>query len=385
FCSFEVGGFPYRIAEILNRHGIEAYYISLARDASGHNSTRFHFGETNAPWDLSGGFARRGVKLLKEIKTRYHVTHCFATGGKSYLLKQAGIDYRYWSYGSDLDQVCFSGFWPSNYPVWKRFLVYPYFWARLRPEARESIRQAESVMIAPYQLELLHAVAPGKSMFFLPHFIKTGDYRSLVRKKEESRKIICDRIGAKRFLFSSVRHFWAGRHGAAADYKGNEIALRGFDAYLHGSKAYDTKLVLVAKGPDVEESKTLARELGIDENVMWVGEMRRDELEQYYQGASVCLGQFGTPVLTFAALEPLAYATACVSYFADGGTAVPFYRRLPPIKNTNKPEEIAGLIQGILQTGSSETGRESHEWLREHCSEERFVSAFVEVFEGKGK
>ena len=42
FCSFEVGGLPYRMAEILNAHGVEAYYASIAKPTLGHDSTQFH-------------------------------------------------------------------------------------------------------------------------------------------------------------------------------------------------------------------------------------------------------------------------------------------------------------------------------------------------------
>ncbi|CAN0499711.1 unnamed protein product, partial [Phaeothamnion confervicola] len=53
FCSYEVGGFPYKMAEILNRHSIVTYYISVDREQFGHDSTTYHWGTQREEWDLS--------------------------------------------------------------------------------------------------------------------------------------------------------------------------------------------------------------------------------------------------------------------------------------------------------------------------------------------
>ena len=50
FCSYEVGGVPYQIAEVLNRHGISTCFISLTQEASGHDSVQFHFGKQEEKW-----------------------------------------------------------------------------------------------------------------------------------------------------------------------------------------------------------------------------------------------------------------------------------------------------------------------------------------------
>lgn len=112
FCSFEVGGLPYKMAEILNRHNVKTYYISIAKEASGHDSTRFHYGDKGEDWNLSGMVKNEMnsseiIKLLKKIKETYNIKYCLATGEKSYLLKKAGINYHYWSYGADVDQCTF--------------------------------------------------------------------------------------------------------------------------------------------------------------------------------------------------------------------------------------------------------------------------------------
>lgn len=97
---------------MLNRHDIRTYYISIAKPTSLHDSTIFHYGDKYEDWNLSKMFKNEMsddeiVELIRKTKEIYNIRYCFATGAKSYLLKKGGINYHYWSYGSDLDQSTF--------------------------------------------------------------------------------------------------------------------------------------------------------------------------------------------------------------------------------------------------------------------------------------
>ena len=132
FCSFEVGGFPFRMAETLNRYGVETYYIYLGRRGLEHDSTQFHYGDQRPDWDLSNSFqnilrdSRKVIQRLNQLKTERNILNCLATGRNAYLLKMAGIEYRYWSYGADIDQECFIRVPVSNTPLCKRLIHHPY-------------------------------------------------------------------------------------------------------------------------------------------------------------------------------------------------------------------------------------------------------------------
>lgn len=380
---------PFKMAEILNRYGIKTYYISLAERRLGHDSTLFHYGSEHKDWNLSYIFSdslsslKEIARLLSQIKRKYNITHCFATGSLSYLLKQAGITYKYWSYGSDLDQQCFAPIFSADYPFWKRYCYFLYFLFKIRNKQRKSIRYADTVMISPYQIEAYNKICPKKKLFFLPHFIKTVDYQLLVQQKAENKKRICKEIQAKHFFFSSVRHVWTGYLKDESDNKSNDIILNSFAMHVKTTGGYDSKLVLVEKGSDVEASKSLARNLKIDKYIVWVNEMRREELEKYYQGATMCFGQFGTPVLTFAAIEPLSNATPCVSFFKEEGLNVPFYKEMPPALNNRNPNDITEFMSKLLADNNyyENLCYKSWQWVRNNCSEEKFVESFVKLFE----
>jgi hypothetical protein len=144
--------------------------------------------------------------------------------------------------------------------------------------------------------------------------------------------------------------------------------------------------MLVRKGPDAEATAALAGALGVGGRTAWCEEMPRDRLERYYRGAALCLGQFGTPVLTYAALEPLAQGTACLSYLGPRDPEVPWYPSPPPIDGSLDPPVLAEQMGHLLSDDGARTRLEEAgwRWVREHCAEEAFARAFICTLGGEG-
>ena len=389
FCSFEVGGFPFRMAETLNRHGVETYYIFMGKRGLDHDSTYFHYENRCEDWDLSNRFqnifynVKESVDMLKNLKSKHNINHCIATGRGAYLLHRAGIRYKYWSYGSDIDQECFFRVPLSNYPLLTRDLLHPFKVFSERHQARRSIFHADSVMISPYQIRRLRKINPDKKMFFLPHYFKIIDYPLLLEQKSKNQIKICEEIKTKKYFFSSTRHVWCGSLRDMKDNKGNNVMLNAFALFKKISKNDHSKFVLINKGPDAESSKLLSRSLGIQDHVVWLDEIKREELDRYYQGAAICFGQFGTPVVTYAALEPLANGTISISFSKDNNTSVPFYIEKPPIFSNKNPKEIAEFMVKILSEKENyeDLSYKSWLWIKNNCSEEEFVKSFLKVFQ----
>lgn len=382
FCSFEVGGLPFQIAETLNRLGKPTLYVSVAQNETcAFNTTRYHFPGASPPWDISTQFAGAGatgiVTRLRQLKRQRGLRACFATGGKAHLLTRAGIPYHYWVSGSDLDQSCFSPIWPEAYPLWKRAILLPLFLARTRRDARRSIRQAQAATIAPYQKPALDKIAPGMQLFFLPHLLPVRTWNQTLADNEAARQKVAIRIGPGRYIFSAARHVWSGTMKDHADRKGNDLMVRGFQEYVTRSGDLQTRLVLVRKGPDVEATAALARELKMAERIVWVEEMSRSEVHEFHAAAEACLGQFGPPVLTYAALEPLAHGTPTASFFGQA-EGVPAYPSQPPVFYADSPATICEFLVQIL-ADSCERSRLGHacwQWVASQCSEARLVDVF---------
>jgi len=269
---------------------------------------------------------------------------------------------------------------PREYAFLKKFKVYLYILLNFCKEQRISILNSVSLMILSYQEKLYKQLCPHKRLFFLPSLTQVMEYEQLRKEKVRSKKMVCGTINADNFFFSATRHFWYGKNSFFADNKGNDIIFYSFARYLKISGDRKSKLILGIKGPDVEQSKKLSDFLDISDYIIWVKEMRRDELGVYYRGASACLGQFGTPALTYAALEPLSNATSCASFARDNDTYVPFYKSMPPIFNSKDPCEIGKFMHKIISDAeyASKMSYESWFWAKNNCSEERFVESFVD-------
>lgn len=378
-----MGGLPYAYAQALNCQGRTTYYVSLAKSASGHDSSSFHFGHNFVPWDISENFSHRDgvdaiISRLVEICDKYAVTHVFATGDKAYLLERAKTPYSYWSYGSDLDQICLprTPGWFGTFSQWKFFL----YCLLYKDSARRSICLSEQVMIAPYQLNLLDQVCGHKERFFLPHLIQAEDYGTVLMAKKSAQQELHSRHRADNIFFSSVRHYWKGARSAWSDNKGNDKIIRAFALYLQEANFSENRLLLIEKGPDVIESKKLVQHLGIDRWVTWLPEMKRSDLQIYLSGATICLGQFGTPVLTYAQLEPLAWATPCISYYGEANSQVPFYENQPPIIKANTVDEILAAMLSIStnRAMAEQLSNQGWKWINENCSERIFAEQFSE-------
>ncbi len=350
------------MAAILRRHGWNAYYVSIDRADGGHDSTVFHFGRSSEPWDLSHRFtgtlsSLQVVRRLKQIAREFGISNALATGLRAYLLRSAGIAYRYWTYGADLDQYHVT---PPAHGDLRGMMRLPLRWlfvnAYIRPMLLRTYRRADAVMIAAYQKDTLRRVHPHAPLFFLPHFFETRSWDELQKQRLAAHAVLCRRFASEYVLFSSVRQYWKGakcrRKENVSNCKGNDLLIEAFAKYCVADKRRRTTLLLVDKGPDVEESKLLARKLGVGERIVWLSEVSRKELDQYYLGANLCLGSFGEAgAASFSAIEPLALGTPCISWLKVD-PEVPFYSEGPTLFSSRNPSEIGpvfGAFSLILQ------------------------------------
>lgn len=79
-------------------------------------------------------------------------------------------------------------------------------------------------------------------------------------------------------------------------------------------------LTIVGDGPERAEFETLARALGMDDRLRFVGRKRYDELGQYYSKADVLLCPSLADYRSLAGFEGLAYGLALLSSKEDGAT-----------------------------------------------------------------
>jgi glycosyltransferase involved in cell wall biosynthesis len=146
-------------------------------------------------------------------------------------------------------------------------------------------------------------------------------------------------------------------------------------------------LVFVKKGRDVDATIKLVEELRLTRRVVWVDEMKREQLFTFYNAALIVFGQFGTPVFAFSALEPLTQATPCISYFLDGLTeGVPFYDSAPAIFISKDPDVIADYLARLMSNKDiyKKACHDAWLWIENNCLETVFAESLTSTLNNSG-
>jgi len=89
------------------------------------------------------------------------------------------------------------------------------------------------------------------------------------------------RQGADIFLFSHVKHVWTPKgiaHYGRFHEKGNDQIIRALAGYYQSNPSKSLRLALFEYGDDHPSTRALARELNVDEHIIWFPQMPRREI-----------------------------------------------------------------------------------------------------------
>ncbi|GEM_PF-4987149 len=298
-------------------------------------------------------------------------------------------NYIYWSYGSDLDQYAFRG---SSALATKssgsgaKGLATEAKRTVLRRLYRWAIEAATVTCIVSYQWPKLRQVGYRK-VGSMPHILEPEFLSFDIDNKahyvnELRREFDADWLG-----FTSTRHVWSQDLKGEVDYKGNDVVLKAFARFLEQcrSERHKKKLVLVERGRDCEKSKALIEQLGISPHVVWLREMPRRDLLNFYAGADVCFDQFSVGCLAASSIEAMACGTPVISYLGESAQRAwfPAYRCAPPVLNLLNPDDIADSMAELYAHPSRarELQRASYEWVQRECSVERRRLSLLKLIE----
>lgn len=155
--------------------------------------------------------------------------------------------------------------------------------------------------------------------------------------------------------------------------KNNHWLIVGFSAFLKHSGKQDALLVLLEYGADVDRTKGLIRELGIEGNVVWLPKMPRKELMYVLDLCDVGVGEFivdpgciwgGTGWEVLASGKPMLQSFN----FTREGFERDFGHPPPPVLDAKSPEDVAAhLIEmSFDREKAARIGRESRRWFDNH-------------------
>jgi glycosyltransferase involved in cell wall biosynthesis len=291
------------------------------------------------PLDVSRGLlALQRFSLLwpepQKLFDRYDVVQAYATHSILALLAASGRPYVAFEHGTLRDL-------PFEDSHRGRLLAAAY-----RAAAKVVITNADVVASAK-RLGLENYV-------FIPHPVDESKYTP-------GPSSFRDRLGIQEepLLLAPSSQTWA--------IKGNDSLLQGFAELLRGGTS--AVLVLTEWGPDVERSRALARDLGIEDRLRWLAPLPKLRLIEAYRAADVVLDQF--LIGTFGAIAPEAMACGRPVVMAfDRKVHEWCFPKPPPVVPAREPAEI-GQALGRLLADTEEReriGAAGRRWIERHHS-----------------
>ena len=178
--------------------------------------------------------------------------------------------------------------------------------------------------------------------------------------------------------FTHARQMWARQSGFSpeewASYnKNNDWLIGGFAQYLKSDPQANALLIALEYGPDVDRSKALIRELGIEKRVLWLPKMPRKELMYILGLCEIGVGEFtidpgciwgGTGWEVMAAGKPLLQSFN----FSEDGYRQHFGHPPPPILDVKSQDDVALHLRAMAadRKRMKAVGERSRDWFNEH-------------------
>jgi glycosyltransferase involved in cell wall biosynthesis len=172
-------------------------------------------------------------------------------------------------------------------------------------------------------------------------------------------------------FFSPTRQHWINENPSLA--KGNDRAIRALKSVA--DRGLDCRLELVEWGQDVEASKRLVRELGLEERVQWLPTMKKRELWACYLTTHAVLDQFLLPAIGGVTFEAMALGRRVITAL-DIAANERFFGAAPPLFACRTSEEIATAMMQIKRDpeDSERRGAAARAWIRRYHSADRIVA-----------
>ncbi len=379
-CVGNMNNNSFVLARLLRRRGIDADCLRFPNEPGHFDPLCDTFDETELrfvrtlPWgDASDVFKFSPAELRKDLEDYDFV---IGNGLTPAFFARMGRQLDIFSpYGSDLYETPFHSFW--RHPR-------GYFVSRLQ---RQGIRAARLVHAETEYYNMgpsLKRIGPrGKILSIGLAAIDEDQYDPSAISKQYSKSKFYPQFKSIRdsshlMIYHQARHLWKNPEDGVT-FKGTDRLLLGFAEFLRRHPESKATLVTFEYGQEVDESKKLISELGIDDSVVWMPLMDRKEL---MVGLSLCdigTGEFHTSCLGAGVIfETLALAKPLMHYRVDSDFAHA-YPTLYPILNASSPEDIHRHLSDYWKNPEpfKEIGRQGRNWLIKELND-RVIDAYID-------
>lgn len=290
--------------------------------------------------------APRKKMMMAKLKARIDLIKMI----REYDIVESHVPYSIYCQFSGIPYVAYDAGWIRYFPYGKGF----------RDKlARRGYRKAQRVIITnPDTFEISDSLSylDKKRIFFSPFAIDPEKYKPFNMRELRAKYAKDDEV----LLFSPARQIWKE--------KGNEKMLQAYAKFL--DKVPNSKFIMVAWSVDEENSKNLAKSLGISQRIEWIKPVPKNQLIQYYNAADIILDQFVLGSWGTSTPEAMACAKPVLMYYKKEYILRAFGEE-PPILNSYTEDEICSNLLRLAKDKDFciKLGQESREWvIKTHSS-----------------
>jgi glycosyltransferase involved in cell wall biosynthesis len=152
-------------------------------------------------------------------------------------------------------------------------------------------------------------------------------------------------------------------------YKANDYLIKGYAKFLSGNPEKSSKLFLFEYGSDVDESKKLIAQLGIDSYVQWVPKAPRTEFMEVIGLADLVVGELHHSWCTYGVILEALYLGKPIMHKRHDADYVDVYPELYP---NFYADSVASVCEGLKLISSAVTdlpgiGAKGKEWFLKYC------------------
>ncbi|MEO9530972.1 MAG: hypothetical protein ABJG68_05655 [Crocinitomicaceae bacterium] len=170
-------------------------------------------------------------------------------------------------------------------------------------------------------------------------------------------------------VFSHSRHNGFSQDSTVILYqKGNDILIKGFATFIKNHQNISAKLILFEYGRNVEASKTLIKTLRIEENVVWMPIMPRNEIMFGLNISDLACGHFKTSWLTCGVVNETLASNKPLLHNRNDALYKDEYPTLYPVLNVQSAEHVTQWLTSYVKNPAKykKNASKSSDWLFEY-------------------
>jgi hypothetical protein len=172
-------------------------------------------------------------------------------------------------------------------------------------------------------------------------------------------------------FFCPSRQHWRDQDPSLT--KGSDLMLRA--AAEVAAEGHKFRLTLVEWGVDIEASKQLIRELGLEQFVSWVSPMGKSALWGQYCSSHAVMDQFSLAALGGVGFETLALGRRLITKI-DARQLEFFFGQAPPVLPATNQLEIFNSMRSVVldPVDATQIGEAGRQWIKDYHSARRIVA-----------